>query len=218
MHYWQDCPLLMSCSRCQQVVEIATLQEHLLDECERRADFAACPTCGDALEAGAKFEEHVAARSCRPQPGADSGKQRCVRSDAAAESPQALSLARARTLARHARALTAACAFIARRSPRFRAAAVPRRHRRGQGRVAGAPARARLRQEPAQRRLANAAREAGGEEGRQGGRGSGEGRSEAVAALRARGTWRSMRTVNGAHFAARSVRALLAVRKLFLNV
>jgi len=68
----------MSCSRCQQVVEIATLQEHLLDECERRADFAACPTCGDALEAGAKFEAHAAAQSCKPQPAAGSGKQRCV--------------------------------------------------------------------------------------------------------------------------------------------
>ena len=77
LHYWQDCPLLMSCARCQQVVEIATLQEHLLEECERHADFAACPTCGDALEAGAKFEAHVAARACRPQPEAASGRQRC---------------------------------------------------------------------------------------------------------------------------------------------
>ena len=86
----------MSCSRCQQVVEIATLQEHLLDECERRADFAACPTCGDALEAGAKFEAHVAAQSCKPQPAAGSGKQRCVSAQGA---PQVRSLACARVRA-----------------------------------------------------------------------------------------------------------------------
>ena len=87
----------MSCSRCQQVVEIATLQEHLLDECERRADFAACPTCGDALEAGAKFEAHVAAQSCKPQPAAGSGKQRCVSAQGA---PQVRLLAHARARAR----------------------------------------------------------------------------------------------------------------------
>ena len=66
----------MSCSRCQQVVEIATLQEHLLEECEKRGEFSPCPTCGDAQEA-AKLEAHMAARSCRAPPGAASGLQRC---------------------------------------------------------------------------------------------------------------------------------------------
>ena len=76
LHYWQDCPLLMSCSNCQQVVEIATLQEHLLDECEKKSDFAACKVCGDAIEVS-KMSTHTAEKTCRPGPKPNSTKQRC---------------------------------------------------------------------------------------------------------------------------------------------
>jgi len=34
LHYWQECPMLTSCKLCEQVIEIATLNEHLLSECE----------------------------------------------------------------------------------------------------------------------------------------------------------------------------------------
>jgi centrosomal protein CEP104 len=76
LHYWQDCPLLMSCSNCQQVVEIATLQEHLLDECEKKGDFAACKVCGDAIEVS-KMAAHTTEKACKPAPKANSTKQRC---------------------------------------------------------------------------------------------------------------------------------------------
>lgn len=30
IHYWRSCPMLMRCAHCKQVVEIATLSQHLL--------------------------------------------------------------------------------------------------------------------------------------------------------------------------------------------
>ena len=46
LHYWQDCPFLMACTRCTQIVEIPTLPEHLLAECEHKNDYNACQVCG----------------------------------------------------------------------------------------------------------------------------------------------------------------------------
>ncbi|CAD7941946.1 unnamed protein product [Amoebophrya sp. A120] len=34
LHYWKDCPLLMECRFCQQVIEISSLRSHFLEECE----------------------------------------------------------------------------------------------------------------------------------------------------------------------------------------
>jgi centrosomal protein CEP104 len=45
LHYWQDCPLLMACPRCQMIIEISSLAEHLVDECDHKADYEACTTC-----------------------------------------------------------------------------------------------------------------------------------------------------------------------------
>lgn len=67
LHYWQSCPMLTSCTRCQQVVEIATLSEHLLDECEHKEDYEACGTCGDAV-LRAQLPAHEKAGKCKAQP------------------------------------------------------------------------------------------------------------------------------------------------------
>jgi centrosomal protein CEP104 len=39
MHYWKECPMLTSCKFCGQVVEIMTMNIHMLEECEKRAKF-----------------------------------------------------------------------------------------------------------------------------------------------------------------------------------
>ena len=39
MHYWKECPMLTSCKFCGQVVEIMTLNVHMLEECEKRSKF-----------------------------------------------------------------------------------------------------------------------------------------------------------------------------------
>jgi centrosomal protein CEP104 len=48
LHYWKECPLLSPCHACAQIVEIAGLPEHLLDECEHKNEFEACDTTGDS--------------------------------------------------------------------------------------------------------------------------------------------------------------------------
>jgi hypothetical protein len=67
LHYWQACPMLTSCGRCQQVIEIATLTEHLLEECDARGEYAPCAVCGDAVLA-AEMQAHTAAAACRAAP------------------------------------------------------------------------------------------------------------------------------------------------------
>lgn len=50
LHYWQDCPMLTVCQSCGQVVELASLNEHLVHECELKDDFAQCRKCGFAIQ------------------------------------------------------------------------------------------------------------------------------------------------------------------------
>ena len=57
LHYWQSCPMLLSCPHCEQVVEIVTLAEHLLGECEGEGEWRACGRCGWVVEARG-VEEH----------------------------------------------------------------------------------------------------------------------------------------------------------------
>merc|ERR1712129_178551 len=45
LHYWQSCPMLTSCKLCEQVIEIATLHEHILTECESGIKHQLCPKC-----------------------------------------------------------------------------------------------------------------------------------------------------------------------------
>jgi len=98
LHYWQECPMLMSCERCKQVsawmpllvacmlapvrthatpqiIEIATRTEHLLRECEHKDEFTQCPHCGDAVASRA-LASHQASPVCRPLRGGP-GSQRC---------------------------------------------------------------------------------------------------------------------------------------------
>lgn len=49
LHYWKDCPMLTPCPACAQVVEIAGLTDHLLDECEYRDQYSQEETTGKSL-------------------------------------------------------------------------------------------------------------------------------------------------------------------------
>uniref|UniRef100_A0A8C6NQR5 Centrosomal protein of 104 kDa n=1 Tax=Nothobranchius furzeri TaxID=105023 RepID=A0A8C6NQR5_NOTFU len=49
IHYWKQCPMLRRCDECRQVVEIASLTEHLLSECKNRSRFSQCPRCSEAV-------------------------------------------------------------------------------------------------------------------------------------------------------------------------
>lgn len=63
MHLWQDCPMLITCEQCTQVVEIADFTEHLLEECSNSQDFEECPRCRLAIHSEA-LEQHLAAQEC----------------------------------------------------------------------------------------------------------------------------------------------------------
>ena len=87
LHYWQACPMLLSCPHCEQVVEIPTFAEHLTSECEAQAaagQWVACSSCGWVVSEG-QLAEHEAecggVRSgwvvcqlcCKDVPGSEDG-------------------------------------------------------------------------------------------------------------------------------------------------
>lgn len=67
LHYWKNCPMLRRCPNCKQVVEISSLTEHLLVECEvakASGGYMRCPTCSEAISKST-YSLHVEAASCR---------------------------------------------------------------------------------------------------------------------------------------------------------
>ncbi len=67
LHYWKDCPLLISCPSCTQIVEIAGLPEHLLDECEAKDDYVPCDVTGksDIIHSPLFFLSLIVCYFCR---------------------------------------------------------------------------------------------------------------------------------------------------------
>uniref|UniRef100_A0A3B4UP44 Centrosomal protein of 104 kDa n=2 Tax=Seriola dumerili TaxID=41447 RepID=A0A3B4UP44_SERDU len=75
LHYWKHCPMLRRCDECRQVVEIASLTEHLLGECESRSRFSQCPRCSEAV-AAEDLTRHVQGPACNP-PISGKGSNHC---------------------------------------------------------------------------------------------------------------------------------------------
>ncbi|RXM97180.1 Centrosomal protein of 104 kDa [Acipenser ruthenus] len=63
LHYWKNCPMLRRCEHCRQVVEIASLMDHLLTECDKKDSFGKCPRCTEAIPKQ-ELTEHVRAKAC----------------------------------------------------------------------------------------------------------------------------------------------------------
>ncbi|XP_018562856.1 centrosomal protein of 104 kDa [Anoplophora glabripennis] len=59
-HYWRSCPMLVRCKECSQVVEVATLTEHLLTECDLHENYTQCSQCSEAVKLE-EFQQHLAA-------------------------------------------------------------------------------------------------------------------------------------------------------------
>jgi len=79
VHYWRECPMLIQCEFCQQVVEICQLRSHLLEECESGAPAQArgrdmfphqCPLCRANVGQGeeADWREHLLFAGCPRNP------------------------------------------------------------------------------------------------------------------------------------------------------
>ncbi|GMF40249.1 unnamed protein product [Phytophthora fragariaefolia] len=65
-HFWASCKVLTPCKLCGQVIEISTLNEHLLTECEMQQNHRECPRCGEAITVKF-FERHVSLNDCPPR-------------------------------------------------------------------------------------------------------------------------------------------------------
>jgi len=71
LHFWKDCPLLMPCEQCGQIVEVAVLSDHLMNECDQSQSFRyppplgtpgnrACPHCQQELPTShTKLKQHL---------------------------------------------------------------------------------------------------------------------------------------------------------------
>ncbi|NWJ02931.1 CE104 protein, partial [Crypturellus undulatus] len=63
LHYWKHCPMLTRCEHCKQVVEIASLTEHLLTECDKKDNFGKCQRCSEALPKD-ELPKHIKSKTC----------------------------------------------------------------------------------------------------------------------------------------------------------
>ncbi|KAK2513575.1 Cep104 [Columba guinea] len=65
LHYWKHCPMLTRCEHCKQVVEIASLTEHLLTDCDKKDSFGKCHRCSEALPRD-ELPKHLKNKTCNP--------------------------------------------------------------------------------------------------------------------------------------------------------
>ncbi|XP_072831644.1 centrosomal protein of 104 kDa isoform X3 [Vicugna pacos] len=65
LHYWKHCLMLTRCDHCRQVVEICSLTEHLLTECDKKASFGKCHRCSEAV-VKEELPRHIKAKDCNP--------------------------------------------------------------------------------------------------------------------------------------------------------
>uniref|UniRef100_A0A8C9EWM6 Centrosomal protein of 104 kDa n=1 Tax=Pavo cristatus TaxID=9049 RepID=A0A8C9EWM6_PAVCR len=63
LHYWKRCPMLTRCEHCKQVVEIASLTEHLLTECDQKDSFGKCQRCREAFPKD-ELPKHIKSKTC----------------------------------------------------------------------------------------------------------------------------------------------------------
>uniref|UniRef100_A0A8D2AFH3 Centrosomal protein of 104 kDa n=1 Tax=Sciurus vulgaris TaxID=55149 RepID=A0A8D2AFH3_SCIVU len=65
LHYWKHCLMLTRCHHCRQVVEISSLTEHLLTECDKKDAFGKCHRCSEAVPKE-ELPEHIKMKACHP--------------------------------------------------------------------------------------------------------------------------------------------------------
>ncbi|NXX28583.1 CE104 protein, partial [Nicator chloris] len=65
LHYWKHCPMLTRCELCKQMLEIASLTEHLLTDCDKKDSFGKCPRCREAVPKD-ELPRHIKSRICHP--------------------------------------------------------------------------------------------------------------------------------------------------------
>ncbi|KAL7335139.1 hypothetical protein PS15p_200658 [Mucor circinelloides] len=65
-HYYNTCPVLTNCPMCQIITEIPTLNEHMLEDCERRHLIKKCTRCSQAIPVE-QWLQHTLKQTCNDQ-------------------------------------------------------------------------------------------------------------------------------------------------------
>ncbi|XP_065080459.1 centrosomal protein of 104 kDa isoform X2 [Ochlerotatus camptorhynchus] len=63
-HYWKACPVLTKCPQCSQILEVAALSPHLINECEAKASYVTCERCTESVHKDL-YEYHMMEDFCR---------------------------------------------------------------------------------------------------------------------------------------------------------
>ena len=45
MHLWKECVMLGTCDLCQQIIELSTMNFHLMEECKFKGEMKQCQKC-----------------------------------------------------------------------------------------------------------------------------------------------------------------------------
>ena len=65
MHMYNECPMLYLCNGCKSIVEIINTNNHLLNECKAKGEYAECPTCHEAI-LKTELDQHIEEGACSP--------------------------------------------------------------------------------------------------------------------------------------------------------
>ena len=63
IHQYKDCPMLMQCNNCKQIIEISNLNNHLLNECDFKDKYIKCNKCKQVVEKE-NLNEHQTSENC----------------------------------------------------------------------------------------------------------------------------------------------------------
>ena len=63
IHQYKDCPMLMQCNNCRQIIEISNLNNHLLNECDFKDKYIKCNKCKQVIEKE-NLNEHQTSENC----------------------------------------------------------------------------------------------------------------------------------------------------------
>ncbi|XP_058452384.1 centrosomal protein of 104 kDa isoform X2 [Malaya genurostris] len=63
-HYWKSCPVLTKCPQCSQILEVAALTPHLINECEAKTSYVTCERCTESVHKDL-YEYHMMEDFCR---------------------------------------------------------------------------------------------------------------------------------------------------------
>lgn len=76
IHYWKECPMLVTCWECDQVIEIQQMHEHLIEECQNASSYQYHADCKQVI-----LREDYAGHQCvRPKPAGASKCPLCSQS------------------------------------------------------------------------------------------------------------------------------------------